>query len=147
MFHITKRPDFKVVRLFKFKNGSTMVRLITQYSLLLLFTAALFNSCYYDNEEYLYSSVPCDNTFTFTSRIAPLVAQQCASGCHEGANPSAGLSLTTYDEIKAIVDNGGFAGSLDGTNGYSIMPKGTTGLSTCDKNAVNDWIVAGALNN
>ena len=124
-----------------------MVRLITKYSLLLLFTAALFNSCYYDNEEYLYSSVPCDNTYTFTSRIAPLVAQQCASGCHEGANPNAGLSLTTYDEIKAIVDNGGFTGSLDGTNGYSIMPKGTTGLSTCDKNAVNAWITAGAPNN
>ncbi len=124
-----------------------MVRLITKYTLLMLFTAALFNSCYYDNEEYLYSSVPCDNTYTFTSRIAPLVAQQCASGCHEGANPSAGLSLTTYDEIKAIVDNGGFAGSLDGTNGYSIMPKGTSGLSACDKTAVNDWISGGALNN
>ena len=107
----------------------------------------LFNSCYYDNEEFLYSSTPCDNTFTFTSRIAPLVAQQCASGCHEGANPSAGLSLTTYDEIKAIVDNGGFAGSLDGSNGYSIMPKGTTGLSSCDKTAVNAWITAGAPNN
>jgi hypothetical protein len=124
-----------------------MARSITKYGLLLLFTAALFNSCYYDNEEYLYSSVPCDNTFTFTSRIAPLVAQQCASGCHEGANPSASLSLTTYDEIKAIVDNGGFAGSLDGTNGFSIMPKGTTGLSVCDKTAVNDWIGGGALNN
>jgi hypothetical protein len=107
----------------------------------------LFNSCYYDNEEYLYSSTPCDNTFTFTSRIAPLVAQQCASGCHEGANPSAGLSLTNYDEIKAIVDNGGFAGSLDGSNGYSIMPKGTSGLSACDKTAVNAWITAGAPNN
>jgi hypothetical protein len=124
-----------------------MARLITKYGLLLLFTAALFNSCYYDNEEYLYSSVPCDNTFTFTSRIAPLVAQQCASGCHEGPNPSANLSLTTYDEIKAIVDNGGFAGSLVGTNGYSIMPKGTTGLGACDKTAVNDWIGGGALNN
>lgn len=118
-----------------------------KFSLLLLLIVALFNSCYYDNEEDLYSSTPCDNTFTFTSRIAPMVAQQCASGCHEGANPSAGLSLTTYDEIKAIVDNGGFAGSLDGSNGYSIMPKGTAGLSTCDKTAVNAWISAGALNN
>jgi hypothetical protein len=124
-----------------------MVRSITKYSLFLLFIAALFNSCYYDNEEYLYSSAPCDNTFTFTSRIAPLVAQQCANGCHEGPNPSANLSLSTYDEIKAIVDNGGFAGSLDGTNGYSIMPKGTTGLSACDKTAVNDWIGGGAPNN
>ena len=115
--------------------------------MLLLTMTMLFTACYYDNEEYLYSATPCDNTFTFTSRIAPLVAQQCASGCHEGANPSASLSLTTYDEIKAIVDNGGFAGSLDGTNGYSIMPKGTTGLNACDKTAVNDWIGAGAPNN
>jgi len=124
-----------------------MVRLTTKMSLLLLSMTMLLTACYYDNEEYLYSSTPCDNTFTFTSRIAPLVAQQCASGCHEGANPSAGLSLTTYDEIKAIVDNGGFAGSLDGSNGYSIMPKGTTGLSTCDKTAVSAWITAGAPNN
>ncbi len=124
-----------------------MAHLTTKSVLTLMLGVTLFNSCYYDNEEYLYSSTPCDNTFTFTSRIAPLVAQQCASGCHEGANPSAGLSLTTYDEIKAIVDNGGFAGSLDGSNGYSIMPKGTTGLSSCDKTAVNAWITAGAPNN
>lgn len=124
-----------------------MAHLTTKSVLTLMLGVTLFNSCYYDNEEYLYSATPCDNTFTFTSRIAPLVAQQCANGCHEGANPSAGLSLTTYDEIKAIVDNGGFAGSLDGSNGYSIMPKGTTGLSTCDKAAVNAWITAGAPNN
>jgi hypothetical protein len=124
-----------------------MAHLTTKSVLALMLGVTLFNSCYYDNEEFLYSSTPCDNTFTFTSRIAPLVAQQCASGCHEGANPSAGLSLTTYDEIKAIVDNGGFAGSLDGSNGYSIMPKGTTGLSSCDKTAVNAWITAGAPNN
>lgn len=104
-------------------------------------------SCYYDNEELLYPSVPCDTTSTFTSRIAPMVQQQCASGCHEGANPSAGVPLTTYDEIKAIVDNGSFSGSLDGSNGYSIMPKGTSGLSACDINAVNTWISAGAPNN
>lgn len=124
-----------------------MAHLTTKSVLTLMLGVTLFNSCYYDNEEYLYSSTPCDNTFTFTSRIAPMVAQQCASGCHEGANPSAGLSLTTYDEIKAIVDNGGFAGSLDGSNGYSIMPKGTSGLSSCDKTAVNAWITAGAPNN
>ena len=33
------------------------------------------------------------------------------------------------------------------SNGYSIMPKGTTGLSTCDKTAINEWIGAGAPNN
>jgi hypothetical protein len=122
---------------------------IKYFSILAILGFSLgLSSCYYDNEELLYSAAPCDNTFTFASRIAPLVSQQCAnSGCHSGANPSAGLSLVTYDEIKAIVDNGGFAGSLNGSNGYSIMPKGTSGLSTCDQNAVTAWINAGALNN
>lgn len=124
-----------------------MAHLTTKSVLTLMLGVTLFNSCYYDSEEYLYSSTPCDNTFTFTSRIAPLVAQQCASGCHEGANPSAGLSLTTYEDIKTIADNGALSGSLDGINGYSIMPKGTTGLSSCDKTAVNAWITAGAPNN
>lgn len=125
-----------------------MVRLTTKSSMLLLTMTMLLTACYYDNEEYLYSSVPCDNTFTFTSRIAPLVAQQCASGCHEGPNPSAGLLLTTYDEIKACADNNNkFANSLTGANGASIMPKGTSGLSTCDKTAIQAWISAGALNN
>lgn len=105
------------------------------------------SSCYYDNEEMLYPNVPCDTTSTFSSRIAPLVQQKCASGCHEGANPSAGVPLTTYDEIKATVDDGSFASSLDGSNGYTVMPKGTSGLSTCDKNAVAAWIAGGALNN
>jgi hypothetical protein len=105
------------------------------------------SSCYYDNEELLYSNTPCDITSTFSSRIAPLVQQQCASGCHEGANPSAGLLLSTYDEIKACVDNNKFSNSLTGSNGLSIMPKGTSGLSACDKNAVGAWISAGALNN
>jgi hypothetical protein len=123
-------------------------RTIKHFFFLLSLTYTLgLCSCYYDNEELLYPSTPCDTTSTFSSRIAPLVQQQCATGCHEGANPSAGVPLTTYDEIKAIVDNGSFAGSLDGSNGYSIMPKGTSGLSTCDINAVNTWIAAGAPNN
>ena len=106
------------------------------------------SSCYYDNEELLYSNAPCDTTSTFSSRIAPLVQQKCATGCHEGANPSASLLLTTYDEIKACVDNNNkFANSLTGANGASIMPKGTSGLSTCDKTASQAWISAGALNN
>jgi len=124
-----------------------MVRLTTKTSILLLTMTMLLTACYYDNEEYLYSATPCDNTFTFTSRIAPLVAQQCAKGCHEGPNPSADLSLSTYAEIKSIVDNNKFANSLTGANGASIMPKGTSGLSACDKNAVNAWIGANAPEN
>ena len=120
-------------------------------NLILLLTLGFsigLSSCYYDKEEMLYPSVPCDTTSTFASRIAPLVQQQCASGCHEGADPSGGVPLTTYDEIKACINNNNsFASSLDGSNGYSLMPKGTAGLNTCDMNAINTWIAAGAPNN
>ncbi|MFM7683549.1 MAG: hypothetical protein ACKO7P_12530, partial [Bacteroidota bacterium] len=63
------------------------------------------------------------------------------------ANPAASLSLTNYNEIKTIVDNGSLVESLNGTNGYSVMPKGTTGLTSCDYNAIMNWINAGAPNN
>lgn len=107
----------------------------------------MLTSCYYDVAERFPTNT-CDETFTFNSRILPLVQQQCASSaCHSGSNPSAGLSLTTYNEIKAIVDNGSFIASLDGTNGYSVMPKGTSGLNACDKNAITNWINDGAPNN
>jgi hypothetical protein len=114
---------------------------------LTLLLALLLTSCYYDVAERFPTNT-CDETFTFNSRILPLVQQQCASSsCHSGANPAAGLSLTNYNEIKAIVDNGSFVSSLTGTNGYSIMPKGTSGLTACDQTAITNWINAGALNN
>lgn len=115
--------------------------------ILVIIFSIMLTSCYYDVAERFPSNT-CDETFTFNSRIFPLVQQQCASSaCHSGPNPAASLSLTTYDEIKAIADNGSFIASLDGTNGYSIMPKGTSGLNACDKNVITNWINAGAPNN
>jgi hypothetical protein len=115
--------------------------------LITLGVALTFSSCYYDVAERFPNNT-CDETFTFSSRIGPLIQQQCAtSGCHSGANPAASLSLTNYNEIKTIVDNGSLVESLNGTNGYSVMPKGTTGLISCDYNAIMNWINAGAPNN
>ncbi len=42
---------------------------------------------------------------TYTTNIKPLVDNYCIT-CHSGASPSASLSLTNYDEVKASASSG-----------------------------------------
>ena len=89
----------------------------------------------------------CDPTsFSFAQNIAPIVELTC-SGCHSGTNPSGSLTLATYDQIKTIALDGRLMHSLNGTNGYSIMPDNSTGLPECNKTQFQNWVDAGAPNN
>jgi len=125
-----------------------MARLTTKLFLLAGiagFAALSFQSCYYDKADI--RPAPCDTTSTFNSRIAPLVASKCATpSCHAAASSGGGIVLNTYTDIQAIALDGSFVGCINGA-GYSLMPKGTSGLSTCDKDAITRWVNAGAPNN
>lgn len=89
----------------------------------------------------------CDPTaFSFSQNILPIVQLTC-NGCHSGSNPSGNLSLTTYDQIKTVALDGRLMHSLNGTNGYSIMPDNTAGLPSCNKTQFQNWVNAGAPNN
>lgn len=84
--------------------------------------------------------------FSFSQNIAPTIELAC-SGCHSGSNPSGNLTLDTYDQIRAVALDGRLMHSLNGTNGYSIMPDNTLGLPDCNKNQFQNWVNAGAPNN
>jgi hypothetical protein len=115
------------------------------FLLIIGFSSLMFQSCYYDKADI--RPTPCDTTSTFNSRIAPLVASQCATpSCHASASSGGGIVLNTYTDIQAIALDGSFVGCVNGA-GYSLMPKGTSGLSTCDKDAIAKWVNAGAPNN
>jgi hypothetical protein len=105
-------------------------------------------SCYNDNEEYLYpQTAPCDTVnVTYAGIIAPLLSNQC-NACHSGSSPSAGISTDNYSDLKIIVDNGRFWGSVSHADGFSKMPKDRPKLSDCDLLKINSWIANGALNN
>lgn len=85
----------------------------------------------------------CDTTkVTYTGYIQPLVAGKC-QGCHGAVNPSGGLKLSTYAEVKASAQTGLFYGSIVHSAGVSPMPQNGAKLSNCQANKVKAWISAG----
>jgi uncharacterized membrane protein len=97
---------------------------------------AKFNNC-----------VGCDTlNYTFNANILPIIQTNC-TGCHSGGSPDANLSLTNYAEIASIANDGSLMHSLNGTGGYSIMPKNTSGLQSCKITQIQKWINDGAPNN
>ena len=88
----------------------------------------------------------CDDTlFTFSDVVNPIIQDNCV-GCHSGSNPSAGILLTTYDEILAYANSGALFGSIDHEASYVEMPYLAPKLSNCDVNQVRLWVDNGALN-
>jgi hypothetical protein len=68
-------------------------------------------------------------------------------GCHSGGNPSGGVSLTNYAEVKIPAENGSLFGSISHLDGYSKMPKGGNKLADCDINKIKSWIDNGVKDN
>jgi uncharacterized membrane protein len=88
----------------------------------------------------------CDTVAVkFATFIQPIVQNQC-QGCHSATNPSGGIALSNYAQIKASVQTGKFWGSIKQLTGYSKMPVGSK-LSDCELSKIDAWIKRGALNN
>ncbi len=75
-----------------------------------------------------------------------ILANNCV-GCHGGTAPSAGITLNTYQGVRAQVTNGRLWGSVTHSPGYSPMPKNAAKLNDCQLTQIKKWIDAGALNN
>lgn len=89
----------------------------------------------------------CDpSEFGYAAVIGPLISTYC-QGCHSGTLPSGGMALTNYSQIRSAALSGALMAGLTGTQGVPLMPLGTSGLSTCQIEQVNQWIDAGAPNN
>lgn len=85
---------------------------------------------------------PCDSSHvTYDSAIVIIVQSWCVS-CHGGTNPANGLSLTSYDEVKASVNSGRLMGAIRQETGFYAMPKGSQ-LSPCDIALFQLWINRG----
>ena len=88
----------------------------------------------------------CDTTnFSYSGKIRPLLDNWCV-GCHSGAAPGGGYNFSTYNGVLGAVSNTKLLGSVQHSTGYKPMPKNSQ-LPTCDINAIEKWINAGALNN
>lgn len=86
--------------------------MIRNLLILSVFTLS-FSSCIKEVGKPIGAAPPppgaCD-TVTYTLHVKAIVDKKCGSqanngaGCHAGAFPSAGVSLTNYQEVKAKAD-------------------------------------------
>jgi mono/diheme cytochrome c family protein len=99
-------------------------------------------SCYYDNKAENYGSAGCDSANpTYTANIQPIINQSCI-GCHGSSGASGGVSLTSYDLVKAQALKGSLSGTMKQSSPYSLMPPGGK-LSDCKISQVDRWIKNG----
>ncbi|BAV10375.1 hypothetical protein FLA_6437 [Filimonas lacunae] len=86
----------------------------------------------------------CDTAnMQYAANVVPILKASCTS-CHGSAG---GISLGTYAQVKAQVDNGALIGSITHASGYVAMPYNRSKLSDCEINTIKAWIARGALNN
>jgi len=89
----------------------------------------------------------CDTTnVTFSKTISPMIQTNC-QGCHSNSNPSGGINLQGYTNVKTYADFGSLLGSITHASGFSPMPKGGNMLSDCNIAQLKIWLAAGAPNN
>jgi hypothetical protein len=79
------------------------------------------------------------STVSYASQIAPLLKANCTS-CHGGANPRAGINLSTYASVRSN------ANAANSAIQNGIMPP-TGALSAANKQLFQSWVNAGAPNN
>lgn len=99
-------------------------------------------SCYYDNEEYLYGESNCDSTTTFTyqNKVKALMDSRCAtSGCHGGSSPANGVDLSNYNNVKSGFQNLSMMCNIRHESGCIPMPKNEGQLSRCEIRALERW--------
>lgn len=82
---------------------------------------------------------------SFQTQLKPVLTTYCV-GCHSTGSASGNVKLDTYDNVKAVADNGKLYGSIAQLVGYSPMPTGSK-LSDCQIKAFKLWIDQGSLDN
>ena len=111
-------------------------------------------ACSSDSEDLLEPTPPdpvnpaCDTTtVAFAATITPLLTSYGCTGCHGGTAPAGNFSLTSYNGVKAKVNDGRLFGAINHQAGFRPMPQGGNKMADCDINKFKAWIDRGALNN
>ena len=89
----------------------------------------------------------CDTTtISYSVDVFPVISEYCL-GCHGAINPSAGIPLTTYEEIQTLALSGTLFETINHSAGYVPMPYNQEQLSQCTIDKIASWIEKGALDN
>lgn len=112
-----------------------------------LATMLMTSGCYYDKEETLYppKTGGCDSVNVKYAADVKIILQDAGCvGCHPSGTGSGGVSLETYEEVKACALSGGLYNEVS-TGG--MPPPPAPKLPDCTIKRLKGWIDAGAPNN
>jgi hypothetical protein len=86
----------------------------------------------------------CDTlNVTYALSIQPLISSKC-QGCHSGANPQGGISLTNYAQISGEALFGTMLDAVSHTGSATPMPYNSAQLPQCEIDLIRIWIENGA---
>ena len=89
----------------------------------------------------------CDTSnVNYSGTIRSIISNKC-QGCHSGSAAAGGLDYSSYEGVKAKVNDGRLWGAVNHVAGFSPMPKNGNKLSSCELAQIKKWIDDGALNN
>ena len=114
--------------------------------MILVFTALIVSSCYYDNVEDLYPNGCNTSDVTYSRDVVSILQSNCLS-CHNDLSEQGGVNLDGYDNLIPYVEDGSFMGSIRHEEGWEPMPLTGGMISSCSIDKLQAWIDAGALNN
>ena len=121
-----------------------LLRLIGCCCLLLV-----FNSCYYDVAEELYTGNNCPTpTVSYSIDVMPLLKANCGDGsCHVGGQSLGGVNFDNHNTVSIEVKNGSLLNAIKHAPGFSAMPQGAAKLSDADILTIETWINECATDN
>jgi hypothetical protein len=123
------------------------IRRLTISAITMALISFSITSCYYDSEEALYPSLSsdCDTiNVTYSGKITPIMNNYCIS-CHSGSLPAGGISLTSYEGVQPVAENGMLLKAINGNGVPKMPPSGT--LPSCRVSQIEIWINEGMPNN
>jgi mono/diheme cytochrome c family protein len=117
-------------------------------AVVLLFSAISLESCYYDNEEFLYGKgSACDTSnVRYNVQVRAILQSNC-TGCHNINLSNGMVRLDEHALVQARANDGSLMGSIRHNAPYVAMPPSGTKLSNCDIAILQAWINQGAPNN
>jgi hypothetical protein len=152
-FGINPFPDKIVFTTFtQNKQRHMSFQIHTRLKIFFVIALSMFilDSCYYDNEEELYSNEVCDTeNMSYQADIVPILERNCQL-CHSEAAAGllgAGFNLEGHSNLIVHVNSGALAGSIRHDAGWSPMPKGGGKIPDCDIAKIESWIQSGSPDN
>lgn len=106
-----------------------------------------WSSCVSNVEEDLYPPDVCDTVnVTYSLIVEPIIAQNCYA-CHNSVEPSSGIPLEGYANLKTQVVDERLIGAIRHQPGFSAMPQNAPALSECTIMKIEKWVAEGAQDN